>query len=77
MQCNSCGLHSENLREYSRAVDLGDYRKTIETLQLCPACRVINALNPRYVSSRMSQAKAIRCETIPGVLQPHAISAEA
>ena len=52
MQCTSCRLHSDNLREYSRAVDLGGNRKTIETFFLCPACRVINAINPKYVMKR-------------------------
>ncbi|HZP66894.1 MAG TPA: hypothetical protein VFB32_11345 [Rudaea sp.] len=51
MQCSSCRLDSANLREYSRVVDLGDYRKTIETVHLCPACRVLNALNPKYVAA--------------------------
>jgi len=49
MQCTACRLHSNNLREYSRVVALGQYRKTIETAYLCPACRVLNVLNPRYV----------------------------
>ncbi len=52
MQCTSCLLDSDNLREYSRAVDLGAFRKTIETIFLCPACRVLNAINPRYVENR-------------------------
>ena len=53
MQCTSCRLHSDNLREYSRAVDLGGNRKTIETIFLCAACRVINAINPKYVMKRV------------------------
>jgi len=53
MQCTSCRLHSDNLREYSRAVDLGSNRKTIETIYLCAACRVINAINPKYVMKRI------------------------
>ena len=53
MQCTSCRLHSDNLREYSRAVDLGSNRKTIETILLCAACRVINAINPRYEMRRV------------------------
>jgi hypothetical protein len=52
MQCTSCRLHSDNLREYSRAVDLGSNRKTIETILLCAACRVLNAINPKYVMRR-------------------------
>ncbi|MEP6483447.1 MAG: hypothetical protein ABJB01_03285 [Rudaea sp.] len=55
MQCTSCGLHSDNLREYSRAVDLGDYRKTIDTIFLCAACRVFNAVNPKYVAKRIQR----------------------
>ena len=53
MQCTSCRAHSDNLREYSRAVDLGGNRKTIETIFLCAPCRVINAINPKYVSARV------------------------
>jgi hypothetical protein len=55
MECTSCRLHSDNLREYSRAVDLGGNRKTIETILLCPACRVINAINPKYVMKRVRE----------------------
>ena len=54
MQCTSCRLQSDSLHEYSRAVDLGDNRKTIDTIFLCPACRVINAINPKYISKRIS-----------------------
>ena len=49
MQCTACHAHSNNLREYSRVVTIREHRKTIETAYLCPACRVMNALNPRYV----------------------------
>ena len=49
MQCTACRTHSNNLREYSRVVTIREHRKTVETAYLCPACRVINALNPRYV----------------------------
>jgi len=49
MQCTACRLHSNNLREYSRVAALGNNRKTIETAYLCPACRVLNVLNPRYI----------------------------
>jgi len=49
MQCTACRTHSNNLREYSRVVTIREHRKTIETAYLCPACRVMNALNPRYV----------------------------
>ena len=49
MQCTACHSHSNNLREYSRVVTIREHRKTIETAYLCPACRVMNALNPRYV----------------------------
>jgi hypothetical protein len=56
MQCTSWRLQSDNLREYSRAVDLGDNRKTIDTIFLCPACRVINALNPKYIAKRIHVA---------------------
>jgi hypothetical protein len=52
MQCTSCRIDSDNLREYSRAVDLGSFRKTIETVFLCPACRVFNAINPKFVMRR-------------------------
>jgi len=55
MQCSSCGLHSDNLREYSRAVDLGGYRKTIDTIFLCAACRVFNAINPKYAMKRVQR----------------------
>jgi hypothetical protein len=58
MQCTSCRLHSENLREYSRALDLGSNRKTIETIYLCAACRVINAINPKYVLKRVHRDHA-------------------
>lgn len=53
MQCTSCRVDSDNLREYSRAIDLGNNRKTIDTLFLCAACRVINAINPKYVAARV------------------------
>jgi hypothetical protein len=49
MQCTACRSHSNNLREYSRVVTIREHRKTIETAYLCPACRVMNALNPRFV----------------------------
>jgi hypothetical protein len=49
MQCTACRTHSNNLREYSRVVTIREHHKTIETAYLCPACRVMNALNPRYV----------------------------
>ena len=49
MQCTACRTHSNNLREYSRVVTIREHRKTIETAYLCPACRVMNALNPRYI----------------------------
>jgi len=49
MQCTACRIHSNNLREYSRVVTIREHRKSIETAYLCPACRVMNALNPRYV----------------------------
>ena len=49
MQCTACRTHSNNLREYSRVVTIREHRKTVETAYLCPACRVMNALNPRYV----------------------------
>lgn len=49
MQCTACRTHSNNLREYSRVVTISEHRKTLETAYLCPACRVMNALNPRYV----------------------------
>ena len=52
MQCTSCCLHSDNLREYSRVVDLGSHRKAIDTVLLCPACRVFNAINPKFVMRR-------------------------
>ena len=58
MQCTSCRAHSDNLREYSRAVDLGGNRKTIETIFLCAPCRVINAINPKYVVG--ARARRIR-----------------
>jgi hypothetical protein len=64
MQCTSCRLHSDNLHEYSRAVDLGSNRKTIETILLCAACRVINAINPKYVMRRVHR------EPSPGVANP-------
>jgi len=49
MQCTSCGTHSFNLREYSSVRRLSQHRKTIDTVHLCPACRVLNAINPKYV----------------------------
>ncbi len=52
MQCTACRTHSNNLREYSRVVTIREHRKTVETAYLCPACRVMNALNPRYVVKR-------------------------
>lgn len=77
MQCNSCGLHSENLRESSRVVDLGQYRKTIETVHLCAACRVLNVLNRQYIANRMSAthvALGVHCEVSPGALQARAMA---
>ena len=59
MQCTSCLVHSDNLREYSRVVDLGSYRKTIDTILLCPACRVMNAINPKYVTKRAQTASVV------------------
>ncbi len=53
MQCTACRTHSNNLREYSRVVTIREHHKTIETAYLCPACRVMNALNPRYVVKHM------------------------
>jgi len=53
MQCTSCRVYSDNLREFSRVIDLGDNRKTIDTIFLCAACRVINAINPKYVYARV------------------------
>ncbi|HEX3896854.1 MAG TPA: hypothetical protein VHW73_11635 [Rudaea sp.] len=53
MQCTSCRVHSDNLREYSRVVDLDNNRKTIDTIFLCAACRVVNAINPKYVAMRV------------------------
>ncbi|HEX6833530.1 MAG TPA: hypothetical protein VF132_08350 [Rudaea sp.] len=66
MQCDSCGLHTDRLREYSRVIDLGKYRKTIETVQLCAACRVMNALNPRYVARRVDEHHAIPFAMLSG-----------
>lgn len=52
MQCNSCGLHSDSLREFSRVMSVGEHRKTIDTIHLCPACRVMHSLMPHYVEKR-------------------------
>ena len=59
MQCTSCRLDSDNLREYSRAIDLGSHRKTIETIFLCPACRVFNAINPKFVMRRTDRLRSL------------------
>ena len=53
MHCNSCGMKSVSLREYSRVVDLGKHRKTIDTMYLCGACRVLNVINPKYIAKRL------------------------
>lgn len=46
MQCTSCRLDSNNLRAYRNAHDLG----AGPVVHLCAACRVLNALHPRYVA---------------------------
>lgn len=49
MQCTSCRIQSNNLRAYlhaSHADAAGG-----EVVYLCAACRVLNALHPRYVAA--------------------------
>ena len=48
MQCSSCKSESPNLREYSRTVEDARGRKNIETLNLCPRCRILQVLRAQF-----------------------------
>lgn len=52
MQCSCCRAERENLREYSLSAVDSRNRKTIQTLQLCPVCRIIYLIKPQHVSAR-------------------------
>jgi len=56
MQCTSCRLHSNGLREYARVSGSSTRRESLQPIHLCPACRVLNALNPRYVPVQFDRA---------------------
>ena len=50
MRCSHCRIESHDLRAYARLTEGARALDADETVHLCPACRVLNALHPRYVS---------------------------
>jgi hypothetical protein len=57
MQCSSCKSESLNLREYSRPVEDARGRKNIETLNLCPRCRIVHVIT---LLTRSKSSTAVR-----------------
>lgn len=68
MQCSACQTDSNNLREYSRVVTIREHRKTIETAYLCPACRIMKALNPQCDSH--PHLRISRLSYVASLIQP-------
>ena len=68
MQCSACQTDSDNLREYSRVVTIREYRTTIETAYLCPACRIMKALSSRCDSH--PHLRISRLSYVASLIQP-------
>jgi hypothetical protein len=56
MQCSCCRIDSKNLREYAFSIDVGEFRKTIETIHLCALCRMLYTVKPDQVRAKCRQA---------------------
>ena len=54
MQCSSCKSESLVLREYSRTIEDARGRKSIETLHLCPRCRILHVIKSRLTKAMSS-----------------------
>ena len=52
MQCSCCREEREHLREYSFSALDANQRKTIQTLHLCPVCRIVHLVKPQFVRAR-------------------------
>jgi len=57
MQCSSCKWESVILREYSRTVEDARGRKSIETLHLCPRCRILHVIKTLTKSKPAAAAR--------------------
>jgi len=57
MQCSSCKSESLVLREYSRTIEDARGRKNIETLHLCPRCRILHVIKSLTRSKSSTAAR--------------------